>query len=214
MRLYSYWRSSCSYRVRIALALKGIEAELHPVHLVADGGQQRASEYTAINPMQQVPALVLADGTTLVQSLPIMEYLEEVFPQPPLLPADPIARARVRALAEVVNSGIQPVQNLSVLERVDELGGSKWEWARHFIGRGLAALEATAQATSGRFLVGDAPTIADACLVPQLYNARRFELDLSLYPRLSAVDAECAMLEAFQVAHPDRQPDAPEDSAP
>lgn len=210
MKLYSYWRSSCSYRVRIALALKGLHVEQKTVHLVEGGGQQKTAEYAAKNPMQQVPALELDDGTTLVQSLAIIEYLEQIIPEPPLLPENAVARARVRALAEVVNSGIQPLQNLRLLKYVEaEHGASPKDWSRHFIGAGLAAMEAMAQKTTGRFLVGDSPTIADICLVPQVYNARRFELDMSLFPRLCEVDSACAELDAFQAAHPDQQPDAP-----
>lgn len=211
MKLYSYWRSSCSYRVRIGLALKGLEVEQHSVHLLEDGGRQRADAYRALNPMGQVPALELDDGTVLVQSLAILEYLDEVYPEPPLLPEDSTSRARVRAMAEVINSGTQPLQNLYLLQYVvREYQADKAEFARHFITRGMQALEAMAAADpAGDFLVGDSPTLADVCLVPQMYNVRRFGIDLERFPRLTHVEAVCAELEAFASAHPDRQPDAP-----
>ena len=209
MKLYSYWRSSCSYRVRIGLNLKGIDYQIQPVHLVEGG--QHSEDYRRRNPIAQVPTLELDDGTNLVQSMAILEYLEETENGTSLLPASPTERAQVRALAELVNSGIQPLQNFSVLQHVSkELGGSKVDWCRHFIRRGLLALEEMVSAGDGRYLVGDQPTLADVFMVPQLYNARRFELDMSELPRLARVDAACQELEAFQRAHPDNQPDAPE----
>jgi len=210
LKLYSYWRSSCSYRARIGLNLKGLDYEQDTVHLVDSGGQQNTDAYRAMNPIAQVPSLVLDDGTVLVQSMAILEYLDEVHPEPAILPQQPKARARSRALAEVVNSGVQPLQNLAVLEHVkSEFGGSKIEWSRHFIGRGMRALEAMVRGEESKYLVGDHPTIADILLVPQMYNARRFELDMSELPRLVEVDAVCQALDAFEQAHPDNQPDAP-----
>ena len=211
MRLYNYWRSSASWRVRVALHWKGLPFEYVPVNIV--DREQTGAPHRARNPMQQVPALeVDDDGATVVlgQSLAILEYLEERHPAPPLLPAGRVARAQVRQLAECVNSGIQPFQNLPLLALVkDELGGDGPAFAARFNLRGLTALEELAARTAGRFLHGDAPTIADVCLVPQLYSARRFGVDLAAMPTLVRVDAACAELPAFAAAHPDRQPDAP-----
>lgn len=217
MRLYGYWRSSSSYRVRIALGLKGLAYENEPVHLVKDGGQQHAAAFEAMNPMRQVPVLELEHGgetVRLAQSIAILEYLEERFPEPALLPADPLARARVRHLTEIVNSGVQPFQNLSVAQLLDARGLSSEgfrskDFALEHIRRGLAAFQALAAGTHGAFCVGDAPSFADCALVPQLYSARRFGLDVeSELPLLAGIDARCAELEAFRAAHPDRQPDA------
>lgn len=216
MKLYSYWRSSASWRVRIALAYKRIPYEYCAVHLVRGGGEQHAADYAAKNPMAQVPALELdsppgGPRRWIAQSLAILEYLEEQFPDPPLLPGDAYLRARARQLAELVNSGIQPFQNSPrVLAFIkDELGGDEAAFARRFIATGLAALERTAAETAGQFLVGDAPTFADLCLVPQLYGARRYGVDLAPMPLLLRVEAACTALAAVAQAHPDRQPDAP-----
>jgi maleylpyruvate isomerase len=214
MRLYSYWRSSASWRVRIALALKGIAYEYRPVNLVRGGGEQYESTYVAeINPLSQVPVLEL-DGEggprRIAQSLAIIEYLEERFPEPSLLPTEPWLRARVRQLAEMANAGIQPFQNTPTLAYVREvLRGDERGWLHHFLGRGLRALESSARETAGTFLVGGSPTIADICLVPQLYSARRFHVPLDPFPTLLRVEAACAELPPFAAAHPDRQPDAP-----
>lgn len=209
MKLYSYWRSSASWRVRIGLAYKQIAYEYVPVNLVREGGEQHKPEYQARNPMEQVPTLELDDGRLLSQSLAILEYLEETVPTPPLLPRDPYQRARARQLAELVNAGIQPLQNTGPQQRLKALGVDEVAWSRHFITQGLTALAATAASSAGRFLVGDAPTLADVCLVPQLYNARRFGVDLSplSLALLGRVEAACMELEAFQLAQPDRQPD-------
>lgn len=208
MKLYSYWRSSASWRARIALAYKGVAYEYVAVHLLRGGGEQRGEAYRAVNPMQQVPTLELDDGRRISQSLAIIEYLEETAPRPPLLPAEPYLRARARQLAELVNAGIQPLQNTGPLQELEARGVDAKDWARHFIGRGLDALEASAAATAGRFLVGDEPTVADVCLVPQLHNARRFGLDPARWPLLARVEEACMQLPPFQIAHPDRQPDA------
>ena len=212
MKLYNYWRSSCSWRVRIGLHWKGQPFSYLPVHLLKDGGQQKAEPYASLNPMQSVPLLELDEGGRLIrlaQSMAILEYLEERWPEPPLLPADRVARARVRQAAEIVNSGIQPYQNTNVQKRVKhELHGDEKAWARHFIAHGLRALEPLLQSTAGRYAVGDQVTLADCFLVPQLYHARRYEVDLSPYPTLTRVEAACAVLPAFEAAHPDRQPDA------
>lgn len=212
IRLFNYWRSSASWRVRIALGLKGIEYEYVPVHLVKDGGQQHGVEHKARNPMEQVPALELEIGGTrrlVAQSVAILELLEELYPSPALLPKDPYLRARARELTELVNAGIQPHQNLTPTGRLDAVRpGLGKEHARHFNTVGLQALEARAQETAGRFLVGDAPSFADLCLVPQMYSARRFEADISGLALLLRVEAACAELPAFAAAHPDKQPDA------
>ncbi|HXU69976.1 MAG TPA: maleylacetoacetate isomerase [Polyangia bacterium] len=208
MKLYNYWRSSASWRVRIALAYKGIAYEYVPVNILPAVGENRADGYRAINPMTQVPTLVLDDGRQLSQSMAILEYLEELAPKPSLLPADPYLRARARQLAELVNSGIQPFQNLPTLKLFSDGGLDPKKVAADFIARGLGAMEASAQAHAGAFLVGDQPSFADVCLVPQLNAARRFELDVAQWPLLARVEEACMKLSAFQSAHADRQPDA------
>ena len=212
LRLYSYWRSSSAWRVRIALALKGLGHELVPVNLGAQ--EQFQDAHLARSPMGQVPVLEVVEGgrtLRLPQSMAILEWLDERFTDPPLLPADLDGRARVRALAEHVNSGIQPMQNALVLRLLREkVPGWDREWARTFIARGLDALErAVADGGAGRFCHGDAPGLADCYLVPQLYNARRFGVDVAPYATLRRVEEACAALAPFQAAHPDRQPDAP-----
>lgn len=213
MELYTYFRSSAAYRVRIALNLKGLQADYRYVHLVKDGGQHRKPEYLALNPQGLVPALV-DDGNVLTQSLAIMEYLDETHPEPQLLPKDPVGRARVRALAQVVACEIHPVNNLRILKYlekefgIDEAG--RKQWYRHWVTEGFIALEkmlADNQET-GRFCHGDAPTIADLCLVPQVFNARRFEMDMTRFPVIARIDAECLKLNAFSSAAPERQLDA------
>jgi len=212
VKLYGYWRSSCSWRVRIALHYKGAQFEYVPVHLVKDGGEQNQDAYRAKNPMAQVPMLEVEENGALHrlgQSLAIIEFLEERFPAPPLLPANGLVRARVRELAEIVNAGVQPFQNLSVLRIVKgELGGDDAAFARRFIEKGLRAFQALAEPHAGMYSVGDTPTLADVCLVPQLHGARRFGVDLSAFPLLLGVEARCMELPAFQDAHPDRQIDA------
>ncbi len=213
MRLYNYWRSSASWRVRIALAWKGIPYEYVAVNLVRDGGEQKAEAHRARNPMMQVPTLAWEEGGAtrqLSQSLAILEYLEERWPERPLLPRDPYLRAKARQLAEVVNSGVQPLQNLEPQRYVrEELKGDAAAWTRHFIERGMAALEAEARETAGRYLVGDEVSFADLCLVPQMFATRRFAGDAGAYPTLLRVEAACLELEAFRAAQPERQPDAP-----
>ncbi len=217
MILYDYWRSSSAWRVRIALHFKGIAFERRVVNLIKDGGEQHTDAFRTLNPLGQVPVLVTQekDGArTITQSMAIIGYLEETVPVPPLLPADPWLRARARQLAEIVNAGTQPLQNLTVLDHVEAQGLDREAWARHFIARGLAALEAASQETEATFLVGDAPSIADLYLVPQLYNARRWKVDLAPYPTLVRVDATCAGLPAFVAAHPHAQSDAQSDARP
>jgi maleylpyruvate isomerase len=211
IRLYNYWRSSASYRVRIALGLKGIAYEYVPVHLVRKEHMQ--ASHHARNPMEQIPAIELSiDGTTRIvaQSIAILELLEEMHPSPALLPKDAFLRARVRELAEIVNAGIQPHQNMSPMARIDALSkGAGRAHAIHFNEAGLAALEERVEETAGTYCVGDAPSFADCCLVPQLYSARRFEIDVAArFPVLARIDAALAGLPGVAAAHPDRQPDA------
>ncbi|NCY24909.1 MAG: maleylacetoacetate isomerase [Alphaproteobacteria bacterium] len=209
MKLYGYFRSSAAYRVRIGLNLKGLGVEHVPVNLLK--GEQASPEYTAINPQQLVPALA-DDGTILTQSLAILEYLEEKYPAPALLPADAAGRARVRALALVVACEMHPLNNVGVLRYLtQQLGASeaqKTAWYHHWLGKGFAALETMLAQGAGRFCHGDTPGLADCCLVPQVFNARRFDFDLSPYPTVLRIDDACAQLEAFQAAHPSRQSDA------
>ncbi|XP_063097640.1 maleylacetoacetate isomerase isoform X3 [Cavia porcellus] len=204
--LYSYFRSSCSWRVRIALALKGIDYETVPVHLIKDGGQQFSEKFQTLNPMKQVPTLKI-DGLTISQSLAIIEYLEETRPTPRLLPQDPKKRASVRMISDLIASGIQPLQNLSVL---NEVGTEKQlSWAQKVISSGFNALEQILQSTAGKCCIGDEVSMADLCLVPQVANAERFKVNLNPYPTISRINKTLLALEAFQVSHPSRQPDTP-----
>lgn len=213
MKLYTYFRSSAAYRVRIALNLKGIEAEPSPVHLLKDGGEQFGAAYDALNPQHLVP-LLEDDGLVLTQSLAIIEYLDETYARQPLLPHDAHGRARVRALSQAIACDIHPIDNLRVLKYLsDKLGVSpdqKTEWYRHWVALGLAALErqVAGNPATGSFCHGDTPTMADCCLVPQLYNARRFDCDLAPYPVLTAIAQRCEALPAFAAARPENQPDA------
>jgi len=210
--LHTYFRSSASYRVRIALNLKGLDAKHVPVHLTRDGGEQFNAEFRALNPQALVP--VFADGAVVLsQSLAIIEYLDERHPTPPLLPASIEGRARGRQVALAIACDIHPLNNLRVLKYLGgTLGTSedaKNDWVKHWIGLGFQALEAElSRSREGPFCVGAQPTIADCCLVPQLFNAQRFGVDLSPYPTLTSIDAACAALPAFAEAHPAVQPDA------
>ncbi|KAM4852899.1 maleylacetoacetate isomerase isoform 2-T2 [Thomomys bottae] len=203
--LYSYFRSSCSWRVRIALALKGINYETVPIDLIKDGGQQFSEEFQALNPMKQVPALKI-DGIIIGQSLAIIDYLEETRPTPHLLPQDPKKRASARMISDLISSGIQPLQNLSVLK---QMGDNAQHWAQKVITSGFNALEEVLQSTAGKYCVGDEVSMADLCLVPQVANAERFKVDLTPYPTINHINKTLLALEAFQVSHPSRQPDTP-----
>lgn len=207
MQLHGFWRSSATWRVRIALAHKRLAHTYVPVDLIA--GAQHDPAFRRLSPMGQVPLLVLDDGATLSQSVAILELLEELHPDPPLLPRAPLARARVRELTELVNAGIQPLQNTAVRLHVERLGLDPRAWIDQFVRPGLHALEQLAQRTAGRFCVGDELSFADLALVPQLYFARRFAIDIDAFPTLRKIDSECEPLECFRVAHADRQPDFP-----
>lgn len=213
LKLHTYFRSSAAYRVRIALNLKGLAYEAVPVHLVRDGGQHLQEAYRRINPAASVPSLVDRD-VALSQSLAIIEYLDETYPYPPLLPGDPVARARVRAIALDVACEIHPLNNMRVLKYLTgKLGVSEEDknaWYRHWVETGLAAIEArlVANPPVGRFCVGEHPTLADCCLVPQVFNARRFGCKLDHVPTVVRIDAECRTLPAFVAAAPENQPDA------
>ena len=211
LTLHGYFRSSAAWRVRIALALKGIGAAQASHHLRKN--EQLAADYLRLNPQGLVPALEVAGQGVLTQSLAIVEWLDETQPGPKLLPADPWGRARVRALAAIIACDVHPIQNLRVLQYLKRNLGQEQAaidaWARHWIEGGLAAFETRlAEQETGRFCHGDAPGLADLCLVPQLGNARRFGTDLTPYPRVLAVEAACLALEAFRAAAPEAQPDA------
>ncbi|HEX9880096.1 MAG TPA: maleylacetoacetate isomerase [Candidatus Binatia bacterium] len=213
MKLYTFFRSSASYRVRIALNMKGLDYEQVPIHLRRGGGEQFSAGYRAVNPQELVPTLEDADRN-FSQSLAIMEYLEERYPHPPLLPMEPADRATVRAMALIIACEVHPLQNLRVLKYLkDELKQEQAEidrFARHWIALGLSALETMVQSApkQEKFCFGDTPTLADTCLVPQLFNARRFNCDLSGYPNLTRIETHCLTLPAFVKAAPENQPDA------
>lgn len=205
MILHGYWRSSAAWRVRIVLALKGLMADQVPHHLRHGG--QRAPDYLALNPQGLVPALVTDDDQVLTQSLAICEYLDEIAPEPPILPGDAVNRARIRAAALVVAADTHPVQNLKIIARIKAMGQDEQAWARQVIEDGFDALEALLASTPGPFAFGAAPTLADVCLVPQMTNARRFNVELR-WPRLQAIEAECLTLDAFRLTAAEHQPDA------
>mmetsp|Transcript_37445 Transcript_37445/g.98205 ORF Transcript_37445/g.98205 Transcript_37445/m.98205 type:complete len:244 (+) Transcript_37445:129-860(+) len=203
--LYTYWRSSCSWRVRLALNWKGIKFDSVPVHLVKDGGEQLKPSYTRVNPMMQVPTLAI-DDLVLSESIAIIEYLDEAKGGRAILPADPVSRAKVREIVNIIASGIQPVQNLRVLRKhgIDK----KVEWGQWAINHGFVALEEKLTTTAGKYCLGDEVTLADMCLVPQVYNAKRFKVDMSKYPTIARINEALATLPEFEKAHPSAQPDA------
>jgi len=210
MKHYGYFRSSAAYRLRIALNLKGLSPELIPIHLTKDGGKQHTPEYRAINPQRRVPSLVLDSGETLIQSPAIIEYLEEVYPKPALLPADPVARAKIRAFAAVIGCDIHPLNNLAPLQYLKREMKQEQPaidaWYHHWIIEGFTALET--MVGPGPYCFGSEVTLADVYLVPQVANARRLKTPLDKFPKLVAIDAALAKLPAFEKARPDNQPDA------
>jgi maleylacetoacetate isomerase len=210
MKLYGYWRSTSSYRLRIALSLKGLSPEQIPVHLVRGGGEQKLPAYRAINPQARLPSLVLDDGSILTQSPAIIEYLDEVYPLPLLLPRDAVARAHVRAVAAIIGCDVHPLHNsgpLGVLR--NELGQSEAQvqaWIARWIGDGFVAIEALVGNTG--YCFGSEPGLADVYLLPQVYAARRFQVPLDAYPKIRRIEALAATHSAFVAAHPANQPDA------
>jgi maleylacetoacetate isomerase len=210
VKLYSYFRSSAAFRVRIALNLKNLPYETVSIHLVKDGGHNKKPEYRSINPHMRVPALTLSNGEVLIQSLAIIEYLDELQPEPPLLPAAPIERAHVRGLAQIIACDIHPLNNTGPLRYLkNSLKHEQAEidaWYHHWIRDGFAAVEALV--APGPYAFGANPTLADICIVPQVYNARRLKVPLEAFPKIVAIDAACAKLAAFDKARPENQPDA------
>jgi maleylacetoacetate isomerase len=208
--LYGYFRSSAAFRLRIALNLKGLSPDLVSIHLQKEGGLNRKPEFRAINPQMRVPALKLDSGEVLIQSLAIIEYLDETHPQPPLLPRDPVQRAKVRALAQVIACDIHPLNNVGPLRYLKNALGQEQAkidaWYHHWILDGFEALEALLQ--PGPYAFGSEVTLADVCLVPQVYNATRFKVPLERFPKIVAVNAVCLELAAFDKARPENQPDA------
>jgi len=210
MKLYSYYRSSAAYRARIALNLKGLAYETAPVHLVKDGGHNRRPEFRAVNPQMRLPALVTSSGDVLIQSLAIIEYLDETHPTPPLLPKEPIARAHARALADIIACDIHPMNNIGPLRYLkNELHQEQSAidaWYHHWVIAGFEAYEALVR--PGPYSCGSDVTMADICLVPQVYNARRLKVPLDKFPKIVGIDAACLKLSAFDRARPENQPDA------
>ena len=209
--LTSFWRSSCSWRIRIALALKNVPYTLQTIHLQRAGGEQFETEYRAKNEMAQVPLLTInaAQPMYLSQSMAILEFIEEEYPEPPLLPRTSRDRARVRQISEIINSGIQPLQNSSTLKKIKSFSQDEQAWARFWIQDGLYNLERqVCELYTTDFLTTDHPTIAECCLIPQLYGARRFGCDIDAWPRLLEVEGKCLSLEAFAITRPETQPDA------
>lgn len=205
VRLYSYWRSSASWRVRIALAAKGVRHTIVPVNLLA--GAQRDETFGEVNKMQQVPTLEVGD-LRLSQSLAILHWLETQYPEPSMIPSDPLKSAKMYEICEIINSGIHPLQNLTVLNSIEKLGGNKDVWALEAMTKGFRALEVLLAESAGRFCIGDQLTWADACLLPQVYNARRRNMDLGPYPTIVRLEGELNALETIAPAKPDQQPDA------
>jgi maleylpyruvate isomerase len=209
VKLYTYFRSSAAYRVRIALNLKDVPHEMVPVHLTRDGGRQHSAEYRVVNPQMRVPALRLSSGESIVQSLAIIEYLDEVYPEPPLLPVEAIERAHVRAVAQIVACDIHPLNNLITLNALRKLGHDQAAidaWYASWVIAGFEAIEPLLK--PGPYAFGARVTLADLCLVPQVFNARRFKVPLDAFPKIIAAEKACAALPAFDKARPENQPDA------
>ena len=210
MKLYSYFRSSAAYRVRIALNLKGLPYEMVPIHLTKDGGRQHTPEFRAVNPQARVPALELSNGEVLTQSLAIIEYLDDIHPEPPLLPADALGRAKSRAIAQMIACDIHPLNNLIALQYLKrQLKHEQPDidaWYHHWIIEGFMALEKLLAPEP--YACGSQVTLADICIVPQVANARRLKVPLEKFPKISGVDAACLKLPAFDKARPEHQPDA------
>jgi maleylacetoacetate isomerase len=217
LTLYGYWRSSASYRVRLALAIKGLDYRAVPIHLITDGGQQHQADYRALNPQGLVPTM-LAGEHVLTQSLAIIEYLEERFPSPALLPAEPLARAQVRAIAQAIACDIAPLANLRVLNHLKAEAG--WDqrqieaWIRHWLSDGLAAVEKLLAKSPAPYCWGNQPGLADCCLLPQVYNAERFALNLDGLERITAICSQLRAHPALAGAHPEAQEDAQKDAPP
>jgi len=209
VKLYSYFRSSAAFRVRIALNLKAIDYDTAPVHLVKDGGYNRRPEFRAVNPQMRLPVLVTPEGDVLIQSLAIIDYLDETHPDPPLLPNDPVARAKARALAQIIACDVHPLNNVGPLRylkrELHQEQGAIDAWYHHWVTEGFEAYEALAQA--GPYSCGSEVTVADICLVPQVYNARRLKVPLGKFPKIVGIDAACLKLPAFDRARPENQPD-------
>jgi maleylacetoacetate isomerase len=210
VKLYTYFRSSAAYRTRIALNLKGLSYEMESIHLTKGGGRQHSPEFRAVNPQRRVPALALSGGEVLIQSLAIIEYLDEVYPEPPLLPADAVARAHVRAIAQLIACDIHPLNNVGPLFYLkNQLKHDQEEinaWYANWVTAGFEAVEALLK--PGPYAFGSHVGLADICLIPQVYNARRFNVPLERFPKIVAVDAMCMKLPAFEKARPENQPDA------
>ncbi len=208
MKLYTYFRSSAAYRVRIALNLKKLSYDAVPIHLTRDGGRHKSAEYRAINPQMRVPALQLDAGNIILQSLAIVEYLEETVPNPRLLPKDPLTRAQVRAVSQIIACDIHPLNNLVTLNYLKKLGHDQAivdEWYASWVKLGFEAIEPLLR--PGPYAFGSEPGMADLCLVPQIFNARRFKVSLDAFPKIAGVEAACAKIEAFETARPEKQPD-------
>jgi len=210
VKLFSYFRSSAAYRVRIALNLKNIPYEMVPIHLTKDGGHQRSADYRALNPAMRVPLLALDNGDRLTQSMAIIEYLDETHPQPPLLPSDPVQRAKVRSVAQMVACDIHPLNNLMALQYLKRVLKQEQPeidaWYHHWVIDGFNAIEAAIDPAP--YACGEKITLADLCLVPQVFNARRLKVPLDRFPKIVAADAACLKLAAFDKARPENQPDA------
>jgi len=215
IKLYSYYRSSSSYRVRIALNLKNLDYEIQPIHLLQDGGQQFSEQFSKINAAHKVPALN-HDGNIVAQSVAIIEYLDAISDGAPIFPQSPFEKAQARQLIEIINSDIQPLQNLAVLKKLVKDHGfsdqEKFGWIQHWITLGFKSFEDVASKTAGTFCIGDSPSAVDCFLIPQVYNAERFEVDMSLFPTISRINKTALKHPAFIKAHPSNQPDTPAES--